>query len=56
MPEQGMTGWAQAHGLRGNTDLVERIQHDLWYLENWSVWIDLQILVMTLVPRNSPRG
>jgi exopolysaccharide biosynthesis polyprenyl glycosylphosphotransferase len=43
----GMTGWAQINGLRGGNDLVRRIQHDIYYIENWSVWLDLQILAMT---------
>lgn len=45
----GMTGWAQINGLRGNTDLEERIQADLWYLENWSLSLDLYIMIMTLL-------
>ena len=48
----GMTGWAQVKGLRGDTDLFERIHCDLFYLENWSFLLDLQILTMTLF-RNS---
>lgn len=43
----GITGWAQTHGLRGNTSLDSRVQYDNWYIENWSVWLDLKILVMT---------
>ena len=45
----GMTGWAQVHGWRGNTDLRMRIEHDLYYIENWSLILDLKILAMTLV-------
>lgn len=44
----GMTGFAQVHGLRGNTSLEARLEHDLFYIENWSVWLDLKILLMTL--------
>jgi Undecaprenyl-phosphate glucose phosphotransferase len=44
----GMTGWAQVNGLRGNTSLEKRIEHDLYYIENWSLSFDLQILFMTL--------
>jgi exopolysaccharide biosynthesis polyprenyl glycosylphosphotransferase len=44
----GITGWAQIHGLRGNTDLTERINYDLWYMENWSLVLDFQIMFMTL--------
>ncbi len=45
----GMTGWAQVNGLRGDTDLAARAQHDLYYIENWSVWLDVQILLLTFV-------
>ncbi len=43
----GITGWAQIHGLRGNTDLAERINYDVWYMENWSLILDFQIMAMT---------
>jgi lipopolysaccharide/colanic/teichoic acid biosynthesis glycosyltransferase len=49
----GMTGWAQVNGLRGDTDLRERIQCDLWYLENWSFWLDLQIMLLTFFKRDN---
>jgi exopolysaccharide biosynthesis polyprenyl glycosylphosphotransferase len=45
----GMTGWAQVNGLRGNTDLKDRIEHDLYYLENWSLSFDFKILVRTFL-------
>ncbi len=45
----GITGWAQVKGLRGDTDLTERINCDLWYLENWSLFLDFQIMFMTFV-------
>lgn len=45
----GMTGWAQVHGLRGASDLTARVQHDIYYIENWSVWLDLQIVLLTFV-------
>ena len=44
----GMTGWAQVNGWRGNTSLEKRIEHDLYYIENWSISFDLRILFMTL--------
>lgn len=44
----GITGWAQVHGLRGNTSIEERLRHDLWYLENWSIALDLKILLRTI--------
>ena len=45
----GMTGWAQVNGLRGDSSITLRIQHDIYYIENWSPWLDLQILALTLV-------
>ena len=44
----GMTGWAQVNGWRGNTVLEKRIEHDLYYIQNWSIGFDLRILFMTL--------
>jgi exopolysaccharide biosynthesis polyprenyl glycosylphosphotransferase len=44
----GLTGWAQVNGLRGNTDLSERIRFDLFYIDNWSVLLDVQTMFMTL--------
>ena len=43
----GLTGWAQVHGLRGFTDIRERLAFDLYYLENWSLWLDCKILLLT---------
>ena len=44
----GITGWAQVHGLRGKTSLSDRIEWDNYYIENWSLWLDMKILLMTL--------
>jgi lipopolysaccharide/colanic/teichoic acid biosynthesis glycosyltransferase len=48
----GITGWAQINGLRGEIDTVEkardRVAHDLYYIEHWSPWLDLKILLKTL--------
>ena len=44
----GMTGWAQVHGWRGNTSLEKRIEYDLYYIENWSLWLDLKIILKTI--------
>jgi putative colanic acid biosynthesis UDP-glucose lipid carrier transferase len=52
----GITGWAQVHGLRGDTfseeentrRTIKRIEHDIWYIENWSFWLDLQIIILTV--------
>jgi exopolysaccharide biosynthesis polyprenyl glycosylphosphotransferase len=57
----GITGWAQVCGWRGETDtedkLIKRFEHDLYYIENWSLWLDLYILFRTigsvLLPRNA---
>ena len=45
----GMTGWAQVNGLRGESDLAARVQHDIFYIENWSIWLDVQIMLLTFV-------
>jgi exopolysaccharide biosynthesis polyprenyl glycosylphosphotransferase len=44
----GITGWAQVHGLRGKTSLTDRIEWDNYYIENWSLWLDLKIVLMTI--------
>jgi len=56
----GITGWAQVNGFRGQTETEEqmalRIEHDLWYIQNWSLWLDLKILLMTpfvMIHRNA---
>ncbi len=48
MAKAGITGWAQINGWRGSTDLQKRIECDLFYIENWSLWFDLQIIFATL--------
>lgn len=45
--KSGLTGWAQVNGLRGNTSIEERTKYDLYYLENWSIGFDIQILIRT---------
>jgi undecaprenyl-phosphate galactose phosphotransferase/putative colanic acid biosynthesis UDP-glucose lipid carrier transferase len=49
----GITGWAQVNGFRGETAQLElmekRVECDLWYIKNWSFWLDLRILVLTWV-------
>jgi exopolysaccharide biosynthesis polyprenyl glycosylphosphotransferase len=44
----GLTGWAQVHGLRGDTSILERVRFDNAYIENWSLWLDLVIIARTL--------
>jgi len=45
----GITGWAQVNDLRGSSDLAKRIQYDLYYIDNWSLWFDLRILALTVM-------
>ena len=45
----GITGWAQVNGWRGNTSLEKRIEYDLYYIENWSVTLDIKIMWLTLI-------
>ena len=56
----GITGWAQINGFRGETDTDEkmkrRVEHDLYYIDNWSPWLDLQILVRTVLSARSYRN
>ena len=44
----GITGWAQVNGLRGDTSILERVNHDIYYIENWTPLLDIKILFMTL--------
>jgi exopolysaccharide biosynthesis polyprenyl glycosylphosphotransferase len=46
--KSGITGWAQVHGLRGDTSLADRVEWDNFYVENFSLWLDLKILLMTV--------
>lgn len=57
--KSGMTGWAQVNGLRGNTSIAERTAYDLWYVENWSLWLDVKIIIRTIwqsFTRSSPNA
>lgn len=47
--KSGITGWAQVNGLRGNTSIPDRIKHDLYYIENWSLGFDLKIMMRTVI-------
>ena len=44
----GLTGWAQVNGLRGDTSIVDRTKYDLWYIENWSLLLDIKIIFLTI--------
>ncbi|WP_324994886.1 undecaprenyl-phosphate glucose phosphotransferase [Salinisphaera sp.] len=48
MVKAGITGWAQVNGWRGSTDLKKRVEHDLYYIEHWSLWFDLKIIFLTI--------
>jgi exopolysaccharide biosynthesis polyprenyl glycosylphosphotransferase len=54
--KSGLTGWAQVNGLRGETSLADRIEWDNFYIENWSLWLDLKILVKTIPAMLVGRG
>ena len=54
--KSGLTGWAQVHGLRGETSLEDRVEWDNFYIENWSPWLDVQILFRTLPTLLGHRG
>ena len=43
----GLTGWAQVNGLRGDTSIRKRVEYDIYYIENWTVWFDFKIILMT---------
>ena len=47
--KSGITGWAQVNGFRGNTSLSERVQYDIYYVENWSLWFDIKIILRTVL-------
>lgn len=53
----GITGWAQVHGLRGETDtddkMAKRVAYDHWYIDNWSIWLDIAILLRTVLSRKA---
>ena len=54
--KSGLTGWAQVHGLRGETSLADRVEWDNWYIENWSLRLDFKILFLTLPAMLLRRG
>lgn len=53
----GITGWAQVNGFRGDTSIKARIEHDIYYIENWNIWLDIKIIFLTffkgLINRNA---
>lgn len=53
LTKSGITGWAQVNGLRGDTSIRDRIEHDIYYIENWSLWFDIKIIFLTIFGRKS---
>ena len=51
-----MTGWAQVNGWRGDTSIAQRVEHDIFYLENWNLWFDLKILWLTFFGRDTHKN
>jgi lipopolysaccharide/colanic/teichoic acid biosynthesis glycosyltransferase len=49
----GLTGWAQVNGFRGETNLTQRVKYDLYYIENWSLVFDIQIMILTFFKREN---
>jgi len=45
----GITGWAQVNGLRGQSPIEERTKYDIFYIENWSLWFDIKIIILTFI-------
>jgi polysaccharide biosynthesis protein PslA len=56
----GITGWAQINGYRGETDTEEkmrkRVECDLYYIDNWSLWLDFKVMVRTVLSRSAYRN
>ncbi len=56
----GITGWAQVNGFRGETKTLDqmkkRVEYDLWYMENWSMWLDMKIMFLTVFNTIKRRG
>ena len=50
--KSGITGWAQVNGWRGDTSIAKRVEHDIYYLENWSFWFDIKIIWLTVFGKN----
>ena len=54
--KSGITGWAQVNGLRGQTSIADRVEWDNWYIQNWSLRLDLRILALTVAEVLRARG
>ncbi len=53
--KSGITGWAQVNGWRGDTSIKNRVEHDIYYLENWNFWFDIRIIWMTVFGQEAKR-
>ena len=53
--KSGITGWAQVNGWRGDTSIKERVEHDIYYIENWSFWLDLRIIWLTVFDKEAQK-
>ena len=51
--KSGITGWAQVNGWRGDTSIRERVEHDIYYIENWNLWLDIKIIWATVFGRGA---
>jgi len=51
--KSGITGWAQVNGWRGDTSIEKRVEYDIYYIENWSFWLDLKIIWLTFFGRET---
>jgi exopolysaccharide biosynthesis polyprenyl glycosylphosphotransferase len=47
--KSGLTGWAQVNGLKGDTSIRERVNYDIFYIENWNMWLDIKIVLLTII-------
>ena len=54
--KSGITGWAQVHGLRGQTSIADRVEWDNYYIQNWSLRLDLRIVALTIAEVLRVRG
>ena len=54
--KSGISGWAQMNGWRGDTSINNRVDYDIYYIENWSFWLDLKIIWLTLFGRDTQRN
>ena len=54
--KSGISGWAQVKGWRGDTSIKKRVEHDIHYIENWSFWLDLKIICLTVFGRDTQKN